>query len=97
THGVGDLVQSIQEVPENEIDRLIDIYQVEYTVAEGLKKGNSRHGSLRDAARIELGLKHFMERGNYRGFTDTFEDLHGMKQLPGIGAQRLMQAGYGFA
>lgn len=97
THGVGDLVQSIQEVPENEIDRLIDIYQVEYTVAEGLKKGNSRHGSLRDAARIELGLQHFMERGNYKGFTDTFEDLHGMKQLPGIGAQRLMQAGYGFA
>lgn len=97
THGIGDLVQSIQEVRENEINQLVDLYQEQYTVAGILKKGNARHDSLRDAARIELGLKHFLEQGNFKGFTDTFEDLHGMKQLPGIGAQRLMQAGYGFA
>lgn len=97
THAVGDLVQSINAVAESEIDRLIDVYQQQYLVAEPLKKGNARHASLRDAARIERGLTHFLERGNFKGFTDTFEDLHGMKQLPGIAAQRLMNAGYGFA
>jgi L-arabinose isomerase len=97
THGVGDLVQSVNAVPENEIDRLTDIYQQEYLVADVLKKGKARHNSLRDAARIELGLQHFLEQGNFKGFTDTFEDLHGLKQLPGIAAQRLMNAGYGFA
>lgn len=97
THAVGDLVQSINAVAESEIDRLIDVYQRQYLVAETLKKGNARHASLRDAAGIELGLTHFLEQGNFKGFTDTFEDLHGMKQLPGIAAQRLMNAGYGFA
>ena len=97
THGVGDLVQSVNAVTENEIDGLIDIYQQQYQVMEVLKKGNARHASLRDAARIELGLQHFLEQGNFKGFTDTFEDLHGLKQLPGIAAQRLMNAGYGFA
>ena len=97
THGVGDLVQSVNAVTENEIDGLIDIYQQQYNVTDVLKKGNARHASLRDAARIELGLQHFLEQGNFKGFTDTFEDLHGLKQLPGIAAQRLMNAGYGFA
>ncbi len=97
THGVGDLVQSVNAVTENEIDGLTDIYQQQYQVMDVLKKGNARHASLRDAARIELGLQHFLEQGNFKGFTDTFEDLHGLKQLPGIAAQRLMNAGYGFA
>jgi L-arabinose isomerase len=97
THGVGDLVQSVNGVAENAIDDLIDIYLEQYQVADTLKKGNARHASLRDAARIELGLKYFLEQGNFKGFTDTFEDLHGLKQLPGIAAQRLMNAGYGFA
>jgi L-arabinose isomerase len=97
THGVGDLVQSVNGVAENAIDELIDVYLEQYQVADTLKKGNARHASLRDAARIELGLKYFLEQGNFKGFTDTFEDLHGLKQLPGIAAQRLMNAGYGFA
>ena len=62
-----------------------------------MKKNGAQHQSLRDAAKIELGLKAFLEDGNFKGFTDTFEDLHGLKQLPGIAAQRLMHAGYGFA
>ena len=62
-----------------------------------LKKGNEKHQSLIDAARIELGLKVFFGTEQFKGFTDTFEDLHGMTQLPGIGAQRMMAAGYGFA
>ena len=72
-------------------------YEELYTVADKLKKGKERHSSLRDAARIELGLLAFLESGGFKGFTDTFEDLHGMTQLPGIAAQRLMGSGYGFA
>ena len=66
-------------------------------MADGLKKNGAQRHSLIDAARIELGLKAFLEDGNFKGYTDTFEDLHGMAQLPGIASQRLMEAGYGFA
>ena len=65
-------------------------------VRESLKKGNAQHQSLRDAAKMELGMRKFLQQGNYKGFTDTFEDLHGLPQLPGIATQRLMAEGYGF-
>ena len=62
-----------------------------------MRKGGDNIHSLREAAKIELGLAAFLKDGNFKGFTDTFEDLHGMVQLPGIAAQRLMGQGYGFA
>ncbi|MGN6297918.1 MAG: L-arabinose isomerase [Ginsengibacter sp.] len=96
THGVGDLVKVINEVTDGDISELIQEYQDNYKLDESLKKSNEKHQSLIEAARIELGLKYFLEQGNFKGFTDTFEDLHGMTQLPGIGAQRMMAAGYGF-
>lgn len=95
-HGIGDLVQVINEVSEEEINTLCDTYAKEYELAAGLEKGGSKHDSLREAARIEAGLRQFLEAGNYKGFTDTFEDLHGMVQLPGLAVQRLMKDGYGF-
>jgi L-arabinose isomerase len=61
-----------------------------------LRKGGARHESLREAARIELGLRAFLEKGGFKGFTTTFEDLHGLRQLPGLAVQRLMADGYGF-
>ncbi|MGN6195720.1 MAG: L-arabinose isomerase [Ginsengibacter sp.] len=97
THGIGDLVKVINEVSDADVNQLIQLYEDSYQLDHVLKKGNERHQSLIDAARIELGLTYFLEQGNFKGFTDTFEDLHGMKQLPGIGAQRIMAAGYGFA
>ncbi len=97
TYGVGDLVQVIQSIPEAEVNSLTDEYAETYHLETGLKKGNARHEALKDAARIECGIKKMMVTGNFKGFTDTFEDLHGMKQLPGIASQRLMQAGFGFA
>ncbi len=97
THGIGDLVNVINEVTDADVTKLIQLYEDSYILDESLKKGNERHQSLIDAARIELGLQYFLEQGNFKGFTDTFEDLHGIKQLPGIGAQRMMAAGYGFA
>ena len=97
THGVGDLVQVINDTSDSDVDRLAGEYEAQYTVAASLRKGQPKHQSLKDAARIELGLRRFLEQGNFKGFTDTFEDLHGMTQLPGIAAQRLMGSGYGFA
>ena len=97
THGVGDLVKVVNAISDNEIDTLTAEYEERYAVVAALKKGGEKYNSLRDAARIELGLKAFLQDGNYKGFTDTFEDLHGLVQLPGIAAQRLMGQGYGFA
>ncbi len=95
-YGVGDLVEYINHVSEAEIDKLVSEYDEKYSVAEELQKGGSRRKDLRESARIELGLKAFLEDGDFKGFTTTFEDLHGLKQLPGLAAQRLMARGYGF-
>jgi L-arabinose isomerase len=97
THGIGDLVAVINKVTPREIDKLVDEYNTAYKLAPSLKKNGDQYQSLRDAAKIEIGLRKFLKAGNFKGFTDTFEDLHGMVQLPGIAAQRLMAEGYGFA
>jgi L-arabinose isomerase len=97
TYGIGDLVEMINGVTDDAVDQLVKEYDEKYTLAESLRKGQPQHQSLKDAARIELGLRGFLETGGFKGFTDTFEDLHGMAQLPGIAAQRLMGSGYGFA
>jgi L-arabinose isomerase len=97
THGVGDVVQHIDAVSDAAVTKLCAEYETTYAVAKPLRKGGARHASLRDGARIELGLRSFLEKGGFKGFTDTFEDLHGMKQLPGLATQRLMADGYGFA
>ena len=97
THGVGDLVKSIGEISDKDIGRLVEEYADSYELSGSLLKGGEQHQSLREAAKIELGIEAFLKEGNYKGFTDTFEDLHGLVQLPGIASQRLMQKGYGFA
>jgi L-arabinose isomerase len=95
-YGVGDLVEQVQAVTDAELSALINIYESEYKVASDLRVGGERHASVREAARIELGLRHFLETGNFGAFTTTFEDLHGLEQLPGLAVQRLMADGYGF-
>jgi len=97
THGVGDLVKVVNAISDGEIDNLTAEYEERYAVVASLRKGGEQYNSLREAAKIELGLKAFLQDGNFKGFTDTFEDLHGLVQLPGIAAQRLMGEGYGFA
>ncbi|MBE7554494.1 MAG: L-arabinose isomerase [Anaerolineales bacterium] len=96
-YGIGDLVDYINEVSDAEIDQIIQEYLDQYQVVPSLRPGGSQHQSLRDGARIEAGLRHFLEHGKFKGFTTTFEDLHGLAQLPGLGVQRLMADGYGFA
>jgi L-arabinose isomerase len=95
-YGMGDLVKAVDAVMDSDVDRLVSEYDERYRVAEALRRGGSRHQSLREAARIELGLRGFLEAGGFKAFTDTFEDLYGLKQLPGIAGQRLMADGYGF-
>jgi len=95
-YGVGDLVRAVDAATDAEIDKLVQAYLDEYDVASELKPGGARNSSLRDGARIEIGLRNFLEGGNFRAFTTTFEDLHGLAQLPGLAVQRLMRDGYGF-
>ena len=95
-YGVGDLVQCVQAVSEKEVDELIADYETRYELVPELGRNGPRHTSLREAARIEAGLRKFLKQGGFKGFTDTFEDLHGLPQLPGIAVQRLMAEGYGF-
>src|ERR1019366_7477917 len=96
THGVGDLVAEVNAVSAPAVTRLCAEYAERYTVAADLRRGGPRHESLREAARIELGLRAFLRGGGFKGFTTTFEDLHGLRQLPGLAVQRLMADGFGF-
>jgi L-arabinose isomerase len=95
-YGVGDLVAAVNDASDAEIDRLIESYLDEYDIVADLRPGGARAESLREGARIEVGLRAFLAHGGFGAFTDTFEDLHGLSQLPGLAVQRLMRDGYGF-
>jgi L-arabinose isomerase len=95
-YGVGELVKEVDGVGDAKVGALCAEYAGRYTIAPALRPGGDRHESLRDAARIELGLRSFLAHGGFKGFTTTFEDLHGLRQLPGLAVQRLMAEGYGF-
>ncbi len=96
-YGLETLRQAIAGVAEADVEDLLAAYEEAYDLAPALRRGGERRDSLRDAARIEAGLRSFLGAGGFRAFTDTFEDLDGLAQLPGIAAQRLMADGYGFA
>jgi L-arabinose isomerase len=96
TYSVSDLADRAAEITDAEVDPVVGTYEDEYDVVPDLRKGGDRHGSLRDAARIELALRGFLDEVGAEAFTDTFEDLAGLRQLPGIAVQRLMAEGYGF-
>jgi L-arabinose isomerase len=90
--GVGDLVKSVNKVSANAIKKLIADYKNEYKLTKSVLDSET----LKEAARIEIGMETFLKAGNFKAFTTTFEDLHGLKQLPGLAVQRLMSKGYGF-
>ena len=95
-YGVGDLVQSVNQVSDAETDRLVQAYLDEYDVVPELWPNGEKHASLRKGAQIEIGMRNFLTDGNFNAFTTTFENLHGLSQLPGLAVQRLMRDGYGF-
>jgi L-arabinose isomerase len=94
--GIGDLSRRVADVSDDDISRVVGEYLDLYNVSAALQPGGARHRSLREAAAIEVGLRSFLEEGSFGAFTDTFEDLGGLAQLPGIAVQRLMAEGYGF-
>jgi len=91
-YGIGDLTDRMAQFSGAEVAALVAEYRDSYTIAPG----HDRADALAVAARIELGLRAFLTEGGFGAFTDTFEDLHGMGQLPGIATQRLMASGFGF-
>ena len=96
TWGVNDLVEAVDAATDADVDALVAEYEDLYTVVPELRRGGERHESLRHGARQELGLRSFLEAGGFTAFTTSFEDLGGLRQLPGLAVQRLMADGYGF-
>jgi len=96
TYGVNDLVAAVEAVPEPEVKELVQEYEDRYDVVPELRADGERHESLRYGARIEAGLRAFLDGGDFTAFTTNFEDLGGLRQLPGLAVQRLMADGYGF-
>lgn len=96
TWAVNDLVERVDAVPQAEVNRLVAEYDELYDVADELKAGGTHRASLEYAARQEAGMRTFLEEGGFEAFTTNFEDLGGLRQLPGLAVQRLMAAGYGF-
>jgi L-arabinose isomerase len=96
TYSVNDLVDAVDAVEDKAIDGLVEEYADTYRLAPELGKGGERHESLRYAGRIELGLRGFLKDGEFGAFTTNFEDLGGLRQLPGLAVQRLMAEGFGF-
>lgn len=95
-HALGDLAAVVDAVDDERVQaRLVD-YEQAYDLADAVQAGGERRAHLADAARLELGLEQYLQRGGFGAFTTTFENLHGLKQLPGLAVQRLMQQGYGF-
>jgi len=96
TWGVNDLVSVVDEVDDAAVDALVAEYLDLYDLASDVRPGGARHGSVRYQARVEAGLREFLSKGSFGAFTTNFEDLGGLRQLPGLAVQRLMAAGYGF-
>ncbi|MFW5685994.1 MAG: L-arabinose isomerase family protein, partial [Spirochaetota bacterium] len=95
-YGVGDLVERVNSISDTQVNELADEMESVYELAPELRKQGEMRDHLLAQARIELGMRSFLEEGGYKAFTTTFEDLHGLPQLPGLAVQRLMDSGYGF-
>lgn len=95
-YGIGELVEYVNDVGDSQIDALLKEYEERYHLTDAVKSGGPKRDALRESARIELGLRQFLIDGEFKGFTTTFENLVGLKQLPGLAVQRLMNEGYGF-
>lgn len=95
-YGLGDLVKYVERVDALEIQNLVRKYEDQYQLQDALRVDGAKRNSLEEAAKIEIGMRRFLEDGGFKGFTTTFENLYGLAQLPGLAVQRLMADGYGF-
>ena len=95
-YGVGDLVTHIKTITDAEVDKMVAQYKEQYQIEKNNLNDSATFNRIRTAAKIETGMRTFLEEGGFKAFTTTFEDLHGLEQLPGLAVQRLMADGYGF-
>jgi L-arabinose isomerase len=95
-YGVGDLVNYINRITDAEVNKLLTDLEDQYEISKELKSEGKQREALKVQVKTELGLRAFLEEGNFTGFTTTFENLYGLDQLPGLAVQRLMADGYGF-
>ena len=95
-YGVGDLVKAVNDATDTDVKKMAQVYLDEYDVIPALQPKGEKYAALIEGARIEVGMRNFLNAGNFKAFTTTFEDLHGLAQLPGLAVQRLMRDGYGF-
>jgi len=95
-YGIAELVKYVDSVTDAEIEDLLKEYDKLYDFTADTKEGGKNRDSVREQAKIEVGIRNFLEAGGFSAFTTTFEDLNGLKQLPGLAAQHLMAEGYGF-
>jgi len=95
-YGVGDIADRINGAPQTEVKRLLEEYEALYEIDPAVLSSGDSLESIKYQAQIELGIKAFLAEGGFSAFTTTFEDLHGLRQLPGLAVQRLMEAGFGF-
>lgn len=96
TYSVGELAERVDFVSDRQVDLLLKEYKEKYIFEDDLFEDSSQLESIRYQAKLEIALRSMLEEGGFGGFTDTFEDLHGLQQLPGLASQRLMEMGYGF-
>lgn len=94
--GLGDLTAVVDTITDEQIAAQIDVYRKEYDVADSLLNDEHQFAMLKNEARLELGMLKFLQDGNFGAFTNTFENLTGLTNLPGLATQRLMQQGYGY-
>ncbi len=90
TWAVGDLVKEMNAVTEAEVDALVKEYEASYDIA------TDNTAAIRYQAREEIAIKRMMDREGCKAFANTFQDLYGMEQLPGLASQHLMALGYGY-
>jgi len=96
TWGIGELASRYAQINAARAEKLAEEYEALYELAPDVKKGGAARGAMLEQARIEIALKEMLEAENAGAFTTTFQDLHGLPQLPGLACQRLMEQGYGF-
>ena len=95
-YGVGELVHFVDAVTDPDVETLVSEYKDSYEISTKVLQDKDQFSRIKEAAKIELGMRAFLEEGEFKAFTTTFENLTGLNQLPGLAVQRLMANGYGF-
>ena len=95
-YSLADLVAVVDAVSDSDIISQLDLYRQDYEIAPAVFTDDYALQMLKNEARLELGMRTFLEKGGFKAFTNCFENLAGLTGLPGLATQRLMAQGYGY-